>query len=330
MRTTLVIGGTRNLGPEVVAALLARGDGVTVLNRGRTPDDLPAAVTRVRADRSDEGALAAALRGRRFDVVVDTTLYTGAEAGSIVRLLDGRIGRYVFWSTGNVYLVREGLRRPFREGDYDGPVIPAPPPEQALDHHNWVYGMGKRDAEHVLRAACARTGFPYVSLRMPMINSARDHYRRLAGYLLRVLDGGPLLLPEDELPVRHVYGPDVVEATLRAAEPVVPVGTEANVSQDETLTLEEMLRHIADAVGAPLRVRRVPRRPLEARRLLPHCSPWSDPWMSALDNARSIAVLGVRYTPVARYVATLVEAQRHLGASDVPGYAQRPAELAWP
>jgi nucleoside-diphosphate-sugar epimerase len=205
--------------------------------------------------------------------------------------------------------------------------MPEPPQEHEVDHRNWAYGVGKRDAEDVLRAAHARTGFPYVSLRMPMINSARDHYRRLANYLLRILDGAPLLLPEDELPVRHVYGSDVIAATLLAAEPVVPAGTEVNVSQDETLTLEQMLQRIADAAGRPLSLRRVPRARLAQHQLLPACSPYSDPWMSALDNTRSKAVLGIRYTSAARYIPVLVAAQRHLTAADVPGYAQRPAEL---
>src|SRR5437899_12107216 len=104
-RTALVIGGTRNLGPDLVAALLARGDGVTVLNRGLTPDDLPREVERLPADRSDAGALAAALRGRAFDLAVDTTLYTGADARAVSRILAGQVGRYVFWSSGQVYLV---------------------------------------------------------------------------------------------------------------------------------------------------------------------------------------------------------------------------------
>lgn len=327
MRTTLVIGGTRNLGPELVAALLARGDRVTVLNRGITADDLPVSVERLRADRGDASALGAALRGRQFDVVVDTTLYTAAEAETAVRLLDGNVGRYIAWSTGNVYLVREGLTRPFREADYDGPVMAEPPRDREVDHRNWVYGVGKRDAEDVLRSARARTGFPYVSLRMPMINSARDHYRRLANYLLRILDGAPLLLPEDELPVRHVYGPDVIAATLLAAEPQVPAGAAVNVSQDETLTLEEMLQLIADAAGRPLTVRRVPRTLLEQHQLLPACSPYSDPWMSALDNARSKAALGLHYTSATHSVHVLVAAQRHLTPAEVPGYTQRPNEL---
>src|SRR5581483_10625179 len=89
---TLVIGGTRNLGPSLVAALLARGDSVAVLNRGITPDDLPCEVERLRADRSDAAQLKSALAGREFDLVIDTTLYNGRDAAITIDLLAGRVG----------------------------------------------------------------------------------------------------------------------------------------------------------------------------------------------------------------------------------------------
>lgn len=316
MINVLVIGGTRNLGPDLVAALRNRGDRVAVLNRGITPGALPQAVERLRADRSDPGALAGALRGRYFDLVIDTTLYHGADARTITHLLDGRIRRYVFWSTGQVYLVRTGLARPFREDDYDGPLMSEPPASHAGDHDNWVYGVDKRAAEDVFREAHAARGFPYVALRMPMINSARDHYGRLAGYVHRLLDGGPILIPDDQdsLRLRHVFGGDVIAATLRAGDAAVPAGTCVNISQDETLSLEEMLAPVGEALRMPVKLVRMPRADLDARGLLPACSPWSGLWMSGLANDRSKSVLGMRYTPVREYLPPLVEAARRAPA----------------
>ena len=327
-RSTLVIGGTRNLGPDLVAALIARGDQVTVLNRGVTPGDLPREVTRLRADRSDAAALGAALRGRSFDLVVDTTLYTGPDAEAIAGVLEGLALRYVFWSTGQVYLVRARLTAPYREGDYDGPVMAEPPPSSTIDHDNWRYGVDKRAAEDALRAAFRSRAFPYVSLRMPMINSPRDHYTRLAAYVHRLLDGGPILVPDDQdaLRLRHVHGGDVVAATLRAGEPDVPAGTCLNISQDETLTLEEMLAPIGRQLRRAVAIARLPRAELERRGLLPGCSPWSGRWMSQLANDRARQVLGLRFSPPVEYLPALVETARALPASRVVGYQQRPRE----
>ncbi len=330
MRTTLVIGGTRNLGPDLVAGLRACGDRVTVLNRGVTADGLPGDVERLRADRTDPAALAAVLGRRSFDRVVDTTLYTGADAGAVIALFAGRTGRYVFWSTGQVYLVRAGLQPPYREADYDGPLMPEPPAARPHDREQWRYGIEKRDAEDRFRAAHAAQGFPVVSLRMPMINSPRDHYGRLAAYVHRLLDGGPLLVPDDQdgLRLRHVFGGDVVAATLRALEPDVAAGTCLNIAQDETLTLEAMLAPVAAQLGAPLRLVPVPRAALEARGLLPACSPWSGRWMSVLANDRGRAVLGLAYAAPAAYLPALVTAARERPAAQVPGLARRAEELA--
>lgn len=307
-RTVLVIGGTRNLGPDLVAALLARGDQVTVLNRGITPDDLPRDVQRLRANRSDEAALRAALGDRSFDLVVDTTLYNGEDAEAIADVLQNRAGRYLFWSTGQVYLVRTGIKPPFAETAYTGPLMGEPPAGNRVDHENWVYGMEKRAAEDALRVACDARRFPYVALRMPMINSRRDHYGRLLSYVRRLKAGEAVLLPDDQdrLRLRHVFGDDVITATLRAGEADAPSGICLNVSQDETLTIEEMLGMVADTLGVTLRTARRPRAELEGSGHLPAGSPWSGRWMSVLANDRGKEILGLRYTPVGDYLPRLV------------------------
>lgn len=123
----LIIGGTRQIGHFLTEALLESGHRVTLLNRGVSPDTLPETLPRLRVDRTDPVQLRRALTGRTFDVVVDTVLHRRPEAEVITQLLNGSTGRYIALSTGQVYLVRDGLTRPFSEDDYDGPIMPAPP-----------------------------------------------------------------------------------------------------------------------------------------------------------------------------------------------------------
>src|SRR5258707_15616390 len=99
---SLVIGGTRNLGPSIVHALLQRGYEVAVFNRGQTRDDLPEEVERLRGDRTDPELMKRVLGGREFDLVIDTTLYNGAEAEAAVDFFAVRGGGYLFRSTGQV------------------------------------------------------------------------------------------------------------------------------------------------------------------------------------------------------------------------------------
>jgi nucleoside-diphosphate-sugar epimerase len=336
----LILGGTRNLGPGLVAALLERGHRVSVCNRGVTPDDLPAGVERLRADRRDRRELERALAGRRFDGVVDTTLYDGAEAAAVADLLAGRTGHYVALSSGQVYLVRlslaadgrplpGGLPRPFVEEDFDGPVMPAPPPG-SRDHEEWAYGVGKRAAEEALAAAVRERRFPATLLRLPMVHGERDHYHRLHGYLARIADGGPILLPAGpHLAIRHVDGADVVRAVVALLESGAGRGRAYNLAPEETLSIEEFLELLARLAGrppgAPPIVRPARARLLEAG-LLPACSPFSNPWMSELDNRRSKRELGFVYTP---FAATLERLVRHFERlPPPPGYAQRERELA--
>jgi len=325
---SLIIGGTRNLGPSIVHALLRRGDEVTVFNRGQTRDDLPEEVERLRGDRTDPEQLRRVLGGREFDLVVDTTLYAGAEAEAAAELFAGCVGRYIFLSTGQVYLVRTGVKRPFKEEDYAGPVMEQPPKSNASDYDNWLYGFDKRAAEDVFARAWAEKKFPFTSLRLPMVNSERDHYDRIYGYFLRIQDEGPLLIPdEDGAPVRHVYGGDVVQAIMRAAENDLSKGCAYNIGQDETLSLAEFLELLARLMHCPLKIVRVAREELNRQGLLPHCSPFSGLWMSSLENARSKAELGMEYTPVASYVKNLVDYFQAMPKRKIEGYERRALEL---
>ncbi|MGC2697044.1 MAG: NAD-dependent epimerase/dehydratase family protein [Candidatus Angelobacter sp.] len=323
-----IIGGTRNLGPSIVHALLQREYEVAVFNRGQTRDDLPEEVERLRGDRTDPEQFKGVLSGGEFDLVVDTTLYTGAEAEAAVELFTGRVSRYIFLSTGQVYLVRVGAERPYKEDDYAGPVMAEPPKSNISECENWRYGVDKRAAEDVFARASAEHKFPFTSLRLPMVNSERDHYDRIYGYFLRIQDEGPILIPaEDGAPVRHVYGEDVVQAIVRLTESGKGKGSAYNIGQDETLSLVEFLELLAATMHCPLKIVRVPREELDREGLLLHCSPFSGKWMSSLENTRSKTELGMQYTPVAAYVKKLVSYFQAVRPHTVEGYQHRAREV---
>ena len=166
MARTLILGGTRNLGHVTALSLLGAGHDVTVLNRGQTTDDLPRDVGRLRADRNDDASMRAALGDSSFDLVLDNTTYTERDAQQAVDLFTGRAARYVFISSGQVYLVRENLPRPFSERDYPGPVM-AEPPRHSADYSSWLYGIDKRLAEQIFQDAAEKSGFPVMTLRLP-------------------------------------------------------------------------------------------------------------------------------------------------------------------
>src|SRR5256714_4021500 len=97
----LILGGTGFTGPFQVEYALSRGHQVTVFNRGRThPGELPKQVEQLLGDRN--GKLDA-LKGRKWDVVIDNPTTLPVWVRDAAQILQGNVDRYVFISTISVY-----------------------------------------------------------------------------------------------------------------------------------------------------------------------------------------------------------------------------------
>lgn len=105
----LIIGGNRFMGVSLVWRMLFAGHRVTVLNRGTIVDPFGDRVDRLRVDRGTD-AFDRALAGRSFDRVIDFAAFTAADVARVLRVLTGRVGHYVFVSTGARRLSAPGER----------------------------------------------------------------------------------------------------------------------------------------------------------------------------------------------------------------------------
>jgi nucleoside-diphosphate-sugar epimerase len=325
----LVIGGNRFVGYQLAWRLLAGSHRVTLLNRGTLDDGLGDRVERLRGDRTT-GDFARLTEGRTFDAVVDFAAFTAEDTRRAALTLRGRVGHYVMISTGQVYLVREPRPEgPAREADYVGPLLPEP--KDPGEWKEWDYGMGKRGAEDALVSAAEAHRVPATRVRIPMVNGERDYFRRLEGYLWRLLDGGPILLPDGGThKTRHVYGASVARAIVRVLGDPRTFGQAYNLAQEETPTLVELIAQVAESLGAPACFVPVPREKLEASGLDPvEVSPFSGRWMSFLDPARARDELGFRHEPLRHYLDKIVsDFVNHPRAQPPPGYAGRARERA--
>jgi nucleoside-diphosphate-sugar epimerase len=325
----LLIGGNRFMGYFLAWRLLARGDQVTLLNRGTLPDPFGDRVERLKVDRKSP-ELEKALAGRSFDAVVDFAAFEAEDVRRLVALLGPAVGHYVLISTGQVYLVREGCPLPSKEEDYPGPLMARPTDQRTLAE--WTYGVGKRACEDVLDAAWTAQGFPATRVRIPVVNGERDYLRRVEGYLWRLLDGGPLLLPGGgEHRLRHIYSGEVARTLAHLLGRESTYGKAYNLAQDETPTLNELLALLADALGAPLQTLAVDRGELARKGLeATAVSPFSGTWMSFLDPTRAKAELGFSHEQLERYVGKIVASfLAHPPAQPPEGYGRRAEELEW-
>lgn len=268
MSRVLILGGARNVGYLLTKRLVAEGHEVTHLH------SQPRNCIGVRDIVGDRSSLPAA------DVAVDFTAYRGDDVRPVLR---AKFGHYIFISSGQVYLVREGLKPPFREEDYDGPVMECP----EADRSEWEYGIGKRECEDLLPASATR-------LRLPMVNGERDHYHRIESYLKTIVSGRPVTLPGGGPEIcRHVYSGCVVDAIAKLVDDPKPGAF--NLAQDETPTLAELVTLLFDLVGVMPRI--------EAGAAP---SPFSTRWMSYLDPSKAKRELGFRHLPLEDYLVRIL------------------------
>ena len=279
----LVIGGNRFVGRSLVLALQFRRHRVTVINRGTIAT--PPGVEHLTVDRASD-AFDAALAGRRFDAVVDFAAFTGDDARRALRVVN--TAHYIVISSGQVYLVREGAAGPFREADYAGPVMSAPP--TPAEHPDWAYGIGKREVED------AFAGAPFLTtrLRIPMVSGEGDPKQRYEKYLRRILAGGPVVVPRADQIARHVYRGSLVDALVRLVEQPPAESDAFNFCQREQPTVRALIELIAAAARAP-RPEIVDGTTTE--------SPFLSRWMSCLDPSK----LDFPHAPLEQYVEATVQ-----------------------
>ena len=106
-------------------------------------------------------------------------------------------------------------------------------------------------------------------------------------------------------------------------------GQAYNLCQEETPTLVSVLEEVARLLGAPSRLRPIPRAAVEAAGLDPvRVSPFSGRWMSFLDPARARAELGFVPTPLPTALASIVASfLAHPPAAPPEAYGTRPQEI---
>lgn len=211
----LVIGGSVFLGRAVVAEALARGDRVTVFNRG-VSGPTPGGVTRLTGDRTVAADLAQ-LAGRRFDVVVDTCGYVPADVAHSAGTLAATCGHYAFVSTINVF-PRWPEQRDYHSGgthlgdpDATRDDVPAGLEDSA------VYGWLKAGCE--LAAVRAFGPERTAVLRGGCIVGPNDGaVGRLPWWIDRVARGGEVLVPgSPDDPVSLIDARDLATFALSGA-----------------------------------------------------------------------------------------------------------------
>lgn len=262
----LVTGGNRYIGQDLVFELAQRGHAVTVINSHEGP--LPDGARRIHCDRTQPGALAAALADHRddFDVVFDHTAYRPADMAPLIELFRGRVAHYVFTSSQAVY--RRSYVQPLRE-DFARHAPDNPDPRTA-------YGVGKVQCEDHLLGLWKSEGLPVTILRVGHTLGPRSPAAtRDPGFFARLEAGRPILIPGEgfaALSLVHTRDVAALMAALIGNETVK--GQAYNVSGAEVTSIVGVMHLIARAMGVKAEVVSVPME--IARRQHPPLLHWGE------------------------------------------------------
>lgn len=321
----LVIGGTRFVGRAIVQRLLAEGHGVTLFNRGLTPDPFGTRVRRVLGERSDPEAWRQALGRRRYDAVVDVIATREEHTRQAVTMLAGRTDHFVHISTASVYLIREGAYCPYREQDLAGRLVS----RTAANKASWLYAYHKRRSEIALQEAWESDRFPATALRLPMVVGPDDYTERAWSYAERLADGGPVLLPDGGLNSwGFLWVSDVADAVATALVKPATRGAAYNLAQREVVTLRQLVQTLATELGRPAPLVSVPVELLERVGLGTAFSPYTHDADIVLDTSAARRDLLFEPTPFAAWCSRLAAEWRAAhGRTPTPFYGTRPREL---
>ena len=181
----LVLGGTGFLGPALVEAARARGDVVTLFNRGKTNPGMFTDVEQLHGDR--DGKLDA-LRGQSWDVAIDTSGYVPRIVRMSAELLAPAVERYVFVSSISAY------DESIPPGSDESAQARARSSDPATEDVRAHYGALKAACE---RAAEAAMPGRVLVVRPGLIVGPGDPTDRFTYWPVRLARGGEVLAPGD-------------------------------------------------------------------------------------------------------------------------------------
>ena len=241
----LILGGTGFTGPFQVKYALSRGHQVTVFNRGLThPGELPKEVEQLIGDRNGQ---LDALKGRKWDVVIDNPTTLPKWVRDVAQILKGNVDRYVYISTLSVYAQQSwpGMGEDGPLATYEGPDPMKWTVEALRNSTQALYAPLK-----VLSEKETQKWFPGKSLiiRPGLIVGPGDESDRFTYWPVRIAQGGEVLAPGDPKKdyVQFIDARDLAEWTIRMVEQG-DTGVYNAVGFREKLLMSRMLDEIKTA-----------------------------------------------------------------------------------
>jgi nucleoside-diphosphate-sugar epimerase len=282
----LLIGGTGLISTAIVDQLVARGDEVTVFNRGVSEWRIPKSVKAIHGSRWDYPAFEKEMAQHTFDAVIDMVAFAPENADSLLRAFTGRAKHLVVCSTVCVY---------------GGPLTKLPATDEEPHRPVGDYGKNKSKIESTILAANGKGGL-FTTILRPSFTTGEG--TTASGLLFddstpdRLRRGLPVIVMDDgkaAWAIAHVS--DVARGFVNSLLNPKAYGQAYHLTSDEHTDWNGVFAKLAEAVGGkfiPVHIptdwlyAQAPRRSVGVKYIFQH--------PSVFDNSKAAQDLGFRTT----------------------------------
>ena len=242
----LFIGGTGTISMAIVRRLAEKTDWeVWLLNRGRRAADVPAGVHTITADISDEKDVAEKLKDHFFDTVCEFIGFTQDQVERDWRLFRDKTRQYIYISSASAYL-KPAASYVITEGT-------------TLANPYWEYSRNKIASEEFLMKKHREEGFPVTIVRPSHTYDERNIPLGVHGkagswqVVKRIMEEKPVIIQGDGSSLWTLtFNTDFARGFTGLMGNRHAIGEAFQITGDETLTWDQILQTVADALGKKL------------------------------------------------------------------------------
>ncbi len=242
----LMIGGTGTISMAITELLAKGNDEVFLLNRGSRTAELPEGINVISANIDDEADVLQKIGDTQFDAVCEFIGFVPSQIERDYRLFKGRTKQYIYISSASAY------HKPVRSYVINEGTTLANP--------YWEYSRNKIACEELLMKLYREEGFPVTIVRPSHTYDNRSVPLGVHGQMgswqvvKRMLDGKPVIIHGDGMSLwTMTHNSDFAKGYVGLIGNPHAIGEAFQITNDESLTWNQIYEMIARALGVELK-----------------------------------------------------------------------------
>lgn len=242
----LFIGGTGTISTAITRALVAKGEEVWLLNRGKSSNEFDGKVKQIIVDINDEAEVAAKIKDEKFDVVCDFIGFVPEQVERDYRLFAGKTKQYMYISSASAY-----NKLPSDHVITEGTTLANP---------YWEYSRNKIACEEVLMKHYREDAFPVTIIRPSHTFSEKSVPLGVHGkngsyqVLKRMIEGKPVIIHGDGTSLwTMTFNEDFAKGFIGLMGNPKAIGEAFQITTEESHTWNQIYKIIADCLGVELK-----------------------------------------------------------------------------